>query len=159
MNLNPLAVAGLSLCLFTGLSPQKVVAETLLTVTHAGAVTEYDLQALQNLGSVVIETQTIWTDGPQTFTGTPLAALVAQLGLEGGVLLASAINDYKVEIPVSDAVEGGPIIAYLNNDMPMTIRDKGPLWIIYPYDSNPSYQAELIYSRSIWQLDRIETSD
>ena len=36
------------------------------------------------------------------------------------------------------------------------MRDKGPLWIIYPYDQNTDYQTEVIYSRSIWQLDRIE---
>jgi hypothetical protein len=38
----------------------------------------------------------------------------------------------------------------------MSLREKGPLWIIYPFDSSPEYQTELIYSRSIWQLNRIE---
>ena len=31
-----------------------------------------------------------------------------------------------------------------------------PLWLIYPYDHNQAYQAELIYSRSIWQLVRLD---
>jgi hypothetical protein len=53
-------------------------------------------------------------------------------------------------------VTGGPIVAFARNGAPMPLRDKGPLWIVYPYDSNPDYQSELIYSRSIWQLDRIE---
>jgi hypothetical protein len=38
----------------------------------------------------------------------------------------------------------------------MSLREKGPLWIIYPFDSSPEYQTELTYSRSIWQLNRIE---
>jgi hypothetical protein len=38
----------------------------------------------------------------------------------------------------------------------MSVRDKGPLWIIYPYDSSADYRTEVVYSRSIWQLDRIE---
>ena len=46
-------------------------------------------------------------------------------------------------------------MAFLNNGEPMSIRDKGPLWIIYPFDDNPDYQTEVIYSRSIWQLDQI----
>ena len=71
-------------------------------------------------------------------------------------LRATAINDYTVEIPVSDAVEGGPIIAYSVDGKPMSVRDKGPLWVIYPYDSGAQYRSEVIYSRSIWQLDRIE---
>ncbi|MGR3607464.1 MAG: oxidoreductase, partial [Sulfitobacter sp.] len=37
----------------------------------------------------------------------------------------------------------------------MSRRGKGPLWIVYPYDNNPSYKTETIYSRSIWQMDRI----
>jgi hypothetical protein len=37
----------------------------------------------------------------------------------------------------------------------MSVRDKGPLWVIYPYDSD-DYRSEVIYSRSIWQLDRLE---
>ncbi|RYH00603.1 oxidoreductase, partial [Salipiger sp. IMCC34102] len=40
----------------------------------------------------------------------------------------------------------------------MQVRDKGPLWIVYPYDDTPEYRSEVIYSRSIWQLDRIEVA-
>lgn len=145
--------------IFAALAPQMANAETLLTVTHDGEVTEYDLAALEAMEPVTFTTETIWTEGEQSFTGVPLMRLVDALDLEEGVLLASAINDYTVEIPVSDAVDGGPIIAYLNNGEQMSVRDKGPLWIVYPYDSNPDYAAELIYSRSIWQLDRIETSN
>ena len=88
--------------------------------------------------------------------GVELATLLAALGAEGTVLLAIAHNDYAVDIPVSDAVAGGPVVAYLRNGAAMSMRDKGPLWVIYPFDSKPEYQSELIYSRSIWQLDRIE---
>ena len=38
----------------------------------------------------------------------------------------------------------------------MTLRDKGPLWLVYPYDADTAYQSEVIYARSVWQLDRIE---
>ncbi|MDP5360810.1 MAG: oxidoreductase, partial [Paracoccaceae bacterium] len=33
---------------------------------------------------------------------------------------------------------------------------KGPLWVVYPYDMSADYRSEVIYYRSIWQLDRIE---
>lgn len=129
--------------------------EIVLTVTNGDDVVEYDLSTLEAMSSTTFETTTIWTEGPQTFTGVSLQALLQDLDIDDGVILASAINDYTVEIPVSDAVTGGPIIAYSNNGSAMSIRDKGPLWIVYPYDSKTEYQAETIYSRSIWQLDRI----
>ncbi len=130
--------------------------DTLLTLSGVQAPVTYDRAALEELRVETIQTTTIWTEGTQEFTGVPLAAFVEAAGITSGTLKAYAVNDYAVEIPVSDAVQNGPIIAYLNNGEPMSIRDKGPLWIIYPYDSKPEYQSEIIYSRSIWQLDRIE---
>ncbi len=120
---------------------------------------QFDLAMLEALGEAVVETSTIWTDGIQTFQGVGLNVLVDRLGITGDTLRATAINNYAVEIPVSDAVEGGPIIAYKLNGETMSVRDKGPLWIIYPYDLDPAFRSEVIYSRSIWQLDRIEAMD
>ena len=128
----------------------------LLTVTVQGETVEYSLSDLEALGSETFRTTTIWSDGEQVFTGLPLVTLLSELGVEGGTLMARAINDYAVEVPVSDGVENGPILAHHRNGEPMSVRDKGPLWLVYPYDTNPEYRSEVIYSRSIWQLDRIE---
>lgn len=130
--------------------------ETVLTVLGLGEPLTYDRDALSEMESATFKTSTIWTEGEQEFTGVPLVAFLEAIGVSEGDLKATAINDYAVEVPVSDAVESGPIIAYSLNGEEMSVRDKGPLWIVYPYDSNEEYQSEVIYSRSIWQLDRIE---
>ncbi len=136
-------------------------ANPLLTVSgdlgtiESGTIV-LDLDSLMELPVTSFETSTIWTEGVHTFTGVALSDLAAELGVQRGLFFATAINDYTVEIPHSDAVEGGPIIAYLMDDSEMSIRDKGPLWIVYPYDSNSEYRSEVIYARSIWQLDRLE---
>ncbi|WP_240336701.1 molybdopterin-dependent oxidoreductase [Tropicibacter sp. Alg240-R139] len=139
-----------------------VTGTPILTVTgdvqntNADGVAEFDFDMLGTLDAVTFETSTIWTDGLQTFTGIELDDLLTLVGAEGETLKAFAVNDYAIEIPVSDAVDGGPIVAFLHNGEPMSLRNKGPLWIVYPYDSKSDYQSELIYSRSIWQLNRIE---
>lgn len=133
-----------------------LAGDTLLTFSHEGKVSEFDMDALVAMGPVEISTTTIWTDGVQVFTGVPLNTFLSEVGVTEGTLKATAVNDYAVEVPVEDAVAGGPIIAYLSDGEPMSLRDKGPLWIIYPFDSDPKYQTEVIYSRSIWQLDRLE---
>lgn len=125
-------------------------------LTNAEGSAVFDRAMLEAMGPVEFTTKTTWTDGPQVFTGVLLLDLLALLGVADGTLRATAINDYSVDIPVSDAVEGGPIVAYLLNGQPMSVRDKGPLWIVYPYDSQIEYRSEVIYSRSIWQLDRME---
>ena len=129
--------------------------EAILSFRVGDVVREYDLETLAAMPSVTFRTTTIWTEGDQTFTGVPLSHVLADAGVTGGTLEARAINDYAVRIPVSDAVEGGPIIAYRRNGQDMSVRDKGPLWIVYPFDSKQEYQSEVIYSRSIWQLDRL----
>ena len=47
------------------------------------------------------------------------------------------------------------LLAFERNGKPMSVREKGPLWIVYPYDSDAKFQSEVYYSRSIWQLDRL----
>ncbi len=163
----------LSLSMFAciAFSPQIVQAqdslpsptgEVVLTVTgeithenHDGAA-QFDLEMLRKIGVESFETSTIWTEGTARYSGIRLSRLLEAVGAEGAVLRASAINDYAGEIPVTDAVESGPILAFEKDGRLMSVREKGPLWVIYPYDQNVDYQSEIIHSRSIWQLTRIE---
>jgi hypothetical protein len=111
---------------------------------------------LEELPRESITTSTIWTEGQQVFEGVSLRLLLSHVEAKEGDIRAMALNDYAVTIPTSDAVSDGPIVAYKRNDEYMSIRDKGPLWIIYPYDANEAYRSEDVFSRSIWQLNRLE---
>jgi hypothetical protein len=155
----------LALCIGTSAmaeGTQVLTGPAVLTISGDLAQTDgsdsfiFDRAALMALPATTFETSTIWTDGVHSFTGVSLQTLAVEMGVNDGRFLATAINDYTVEIPISDAVEGGPIIAYLMDGKEMSIRDKGPLWVIYPYDSDADFRSEVVYSRSIWQLDRLE---
>ena len=152
---------GLLLSTILVMGPGVAIAhdETILTFVANDNVTEFSLTDLRKMDATTFQTTTIWTHGLQEFTGVALHVLLDETGAEGSTLAATAINDYVIEIPVSDAIPGGPIIAYERNGSTMSVREKGPLWIVYPYDSNIEYQSEVTYSRSIWQLDRLELQD
>lgn len=139
--------------------PQGPVILTVtggISITNSADGAQFDLAMLESLAPVEFETSTIWTEGAQVFRGVPLERLIEAVGAEGSVIAASALNDYMVEIPFSDAVEGGPILAFEQNGKVLSVRDKGPLWLVYPYDSVSAYQSEVIYARSIWQVKRME---
>ena len=139
--------------------PQGVTMLTVsgsITNTNAGDTAVFDLEMLRALPATTFETSTIWTEGVQSFTGVELHTLLETVGAVGESLRATAINDYAIEIPVDEVLPGGALVAYENNGSPMSVRDKGPLWVVFPYDSSTDFQKEVIYSRSIWQLDRIE---
>jgi hypothetical protein len=72
------------------------------------------------------------------------------------LLKAVALNDYKVDIPADDAKAYDVVVARLMDDKPMPVRDKGPLFIIYPFDARPELRNTIYYSRCAWQLKAIE---
>ena len=115
----------------------------------------FDIEALTAFTVTEIYTKTPWTDGLMHFEGVLLKDLMKSLGAEGKTLKATAINDYTVSIPVEDILKHDVILAYKMNGKIMSIRDKGPLWIIYPWTDTPALQTELFHSRSIWQLNKI----
>lgn len=139
-------------------APTEAVTLTVggaISVTNSGDTAVFDRSMLEDLGGDVIITSTIWTTGVSEFEGIRLSTLAEILGVTAGTFVSFALNDYNVEIPVSDASYLEPIIAYKRNGSYLSVRDKGPLWVIYPYDENKNARTELIYSRSIWQLDRM----
>ncbi|SDF08985.1 molybdopterin-dependent oxidoreductase [Limimaricola pyoseonensis] len=145
--------------------PGPPAGEVLLTVTGLpdGTPARLDRAALAALSEDAFTTTTIWTDGPQRFEGVSLHDLLAALEVTPpaeAVLRVSAVNDYAVDIPLSDARDvDGPIVAHLHNGAPLPRRGNGPLWIVYPYDADPDWRTEVAYARSVWQLDRIELVD
>lgn len=127
--------------------------------TNGDGTAAFDLDMLRALGESEIVTETIWTPATHSFTGVRLKTLLDHVGAEGESITAMAINDYGVTIPVEDATETGPIVAYAMDGAQMSRRDKGPLWVIYPFSSSSDYRTEVIYSRSIWQLDRMTITE
>ena len=117
------------------------------------------LKALDALEQAVFTTTTIWTDGETRFSGVPLKALLAHLGAQGRSVEMVALNDYAVTMPIAELEDGAPIVATRMNGETMSVRDKGPYWVVFPYDSNPKYSTETTYSRSIWQLNRLKVID
>lgn len=143
----------------------KPKGEVILTVsgavsnTNAGGKAQFDLDMLKAMPASSFTTTTTWTSGKVTFTGVSLKDLLAAVGSSGSSIRAVALNDYAVDIPATDAVPDGPIVAYMMDGKLMSVRDKGPLWVVYPYDSRADYRTEVIYSRSIWQLAAIEVAN
>ena len=65
-------------------------------------------------------------------------------------------TDYSAEVPMEDIAKYNVILALKRDGEYMTPRDKGPLFIVYPYDSNPDLKNQKFYSRSVWQVAKIE---
>ncbi|MFM2389667.1 MAG: hypothetical protein RLZZ437_1222 [Pseudomonadota bacterium] len=124
--------------------------------TNHDAVAQFDIAMLDALAQRETITTTPWYDGAQTFSGPLLRDLLAAAGATGSSLRFIAINDYVVEIPMSDVMDYPVILATRHSGALMSVRDKGPLFVIYPFDEVPALFNELYFSRSAWQVRRIE---
>jgi hypothetical protein len=124
--------------------------------TNRAGTAAFDMAMLEALPQHSFTARTPWYAQPRKFTGPLLRDVIAAAGGEGQTLRVSALNDYRIDIPFDDAQRFDVLLARLLDDTPMTVREKGPLFMIYPFDAQPSLRSARYYSRSVWQLTTIE---
>lgn len=129
-----------------------------ISETNDGEVATFDRAMLEALEWKTIESYTKWTDGATKFSGVELATLLEAVGANGTNMIAAALNDYSVEIKISDAEAHSVLLAMEMNGVEMKIRDKGPIWIIYPQTAEQANEPRFD-EKMIWQLKSIEIVD
>ncbi len=125
-------------------------------VKNAGETARFDMKMLAALPQHSFTTSTPWYDRPVKFTGPLLADVLAAVKASGDTVSAIAINDYAIQIPMTDTTKHKVIVARLLDDQPMPIREKGPLFVVYPFDDSAALRTSVYYERSIWQLKALE---
>lgn len=123
---------------------------------NAGDRTDFDMAMLEALPQQAFTMETPWFKGPRKFSGPLLRDVLAAAGARGQQLKAVALNNYKVDIPYEDAERLDVLLATRLDDKPMTVREKGPLFIVYPFHQSARLRSVRYYSRSAWQLRSIE---
>ena len=139
----------------------KPEGKVLLTLTgniantNADGKAVFDTASLEKLGMISFQTNSPWYNGRTTFTGISLQKLMDYVGAKGTIVKVTALNDYTTVIPLSDFKKYNVILALKINGEYMRVRDKGPLFIVYPYDSVPELNNQVFYSRSAWQVSKM----
>jgi hypothetical protein len=127
---------------------------------NLGGDAVFDMAMLARLPQQDIVTRTPWYAGePRRFTGPLLRDVLGAAGAASvSTLRAVALNDYRVEIPAADVQNLDVIVARLLDGKPMTVREKGPLFVMYPFDARPELRSAVYFNRCIWQLRTIEVA-
>ncbi|WP_341678697.1 molybdopterin-dependent oxidoreductase [Niveibacterium sp. SC-1] len=125
----------------------------------AGKPVRFDMAALQKLERKTIVSAlppSMKVQGQHEWVGVPIRAVLAAAGVKPGVTIkVSALNAYSASIPAEDLERYEPILAYLRDGKPMSIRDKGPLFVIYPFDQHAELQQMEFVNRAVWQANEI----
>jgi len=158
------ALAGLGLAGLPGRAPALAAPTGPVVLTISGRIrspnaarsAQFDMAMLQQLPQTSFTTTTPWYAQARQFTGPLLRDVLREAGANGTVLHALALNDYRVDIPMEDAQRFDVIIARLLDGRAMSVRSRGPLLIIYPFEAQPELRSPTYATRSAWQLRSIE---
>lgn len=143
------------------LSLRPTCAQTeavVLTIQQAQeAPVQLRLSDILALPQQEFQAHTPWYKGAAVFRGPLLRDVLAAADVRAGQSLqATALDDYKINIPWADAQTHDVIVAHTINGLRLTPRTKGPLFVVYPFDDDPDLQAVKYYERSIWQLRTLD---
>jgi hypothetical protein len=122
---------------------------------NVGETAQFDIEMLESLAGREATVETPWMKGMTTFSGPYLRSVLDAAGATGGSLKISALNDYSAEIPFEDA-KLDTILATRMSGKLMSVRDKGPMFLIYPFDLDHGLYNEKYFNRSVWQIKDIE---
>ncbi|MGG7517329.1 molybdopterin-dependent oxidoreductase [Allorhizobium undicola] len=117
---------------------------------------DFDLAMLEALPGRSGRMETPWVKGMVAYSGPLLREVLKAAGASGRVLVVRALNDYKADVPVSDAETLETILATRQDGKLMPVRDKGPLMLVYPFDLDTKLFTEKYFARSVWQIREIE---
>lgn len=155
-----LCIAGILFAAGIGLqaaaSENAAIVLTISGNTGSGTPRDFTIADIEALGSEKITTTTPWDEGTVTYEGVPLAKLMQHVGAQGTTTVFLALNNYSTAIPMADFSQYGTILAVKRNGQYMDVKDKGPLFVVYPFDDYPDLKNDLYYSRSAWQVRNIE---
>jgi hypothetical protein len=155
---NAWALAGAVMVALAAL-PQEARAGADLQLIAADRITTLDLslEALAALPQATVVTENEFANGKVAYRGPLMRDVLAQLGLDGvSEVRLVAANDYFVDIPTEDFLAYDAILAMEADGTPLSRRDKGPLWLMYPISDHPELNDPIYLRRLIWQVVRIE---
>lgn len=135
--------------------PVILTVKGKISNTNAGDTAQFDMAMLEKLKGRKGEMETPWTEGRVTFEGPLLREVLAAVGATGTSLKVRALNDYAADVPAEDAKLDTILATKLDGKL-MSVRDKGPLMLVYPFDLDADLYNEKYFSRSVWQIKEIE---
>ena len=124
--------------------------------TNRAGGADFDREMLEAMAAHTVRTKTPWTDGVGRFEGPLGRSILEVVGANGRTMRVTALNDYAADVPISDFEDYNVILAMRLDGRTLSVREKGPLFVIYPFDDEPSLVNEKIFSRSVWQVKSIE---
>ena len=111
--------------------------EPVLTVKGGQTPLSLTLDQLNALGNTTVTLDEPFVKKRQTFSGVPLAAVMAKAGIPNSATVETvALNDYHYSSPVGPMVDSLALIATQRDGAPIPYDQGGPIRLVFP-DGTP----------------------
>ncbi|WP_295894413.1 hypothetical protein [uncultured Vibrio sp.] len=160
----------LILCLFALFIPASFVhaaslpvptGEVMLWVSgkieHSNTSTgvELDEKMVSQLKASEITTKNHVVQDDALYKGPTLKSVLEYVGASGNEVKVIAWDDYIVTIPLETIEQYGVLLATHENGVRMTLDDKGPFFIVFPFNDYSELRNDFYYNLSVWQVKEI----
>ena len=126
-----------------------------ISVTNVGETAQFDLKMLEKLPMTSFVSTTPWTENTHRWEGVLMSDFLRYIGAGSQSFRASALDDYHVQVEGIDFSKYPIILALKRDGKRMRIRDKGPIWLMFPWDDYPEIHNDTNVAFSVWQLSEI----
>ena len=137
-----------------------VKEDTLLSIqalknSGCDRAVQLNSEALLALPQQQFVTHHSWSDKAETFRG-PLLQDVLNTACENSEKIKlTALNDYAIDMDFNEVKKYQPIVALSVDGKRLSVREKGPLWVMLPLDKH-NIKDRSLDGIMIWQLSDIE---
>ena len=130
-------------------APMTLVMNGITTPITDAALSEFSPASKSQL-------KTPWYDTPQDFSGVSFKAILETYKVpKTAALKITAHDGYTIELPASDAWQHDVLLATHMGGKRLTLRDKGPYFLIYPLNQ-PGMNLPQFFARCIWSIKTIQ---
>ncbi|MEF0943873.1 hypothetical protein [Rhizobium sp. BR 362] len=126
--------------------------------TTEGAESAYEMSEREFLAlpTSTVTTSTPWTS-KSDFVGPLLSKVLGEVDAKGKRLRLVALDNFSVEVDADYLEKYGTVLATSKDGVRLTIRDFGPVFVMYPRDSfTKELDTPAAESYLVWQLCGIE---
>jgi hypothetical protein len=127
-----------------------------INVTNGDGMARFDRAMFESLGMETLTTSNPWLVSDGVFEGVRISRVLEAVGANSQRFLGVALNDYAAEVYDIDFDKYPVMLASKLDGSNMSVRDKGPLWIVFPLSEYPDLDSSKTRSMSVWQLSTIE---
>lgn len=144
------------LLVFSGLTSAQGKNKVLSVTGEVENPTSYTLENIKSFPQLLITTNTPWTNEAHTYKGPKLEDILNDAKAKGSWLTLKALDKYEVTLDFERIRQFAPILAWEDNGKKMSVRGKGPLWLILPKDHHEELQPQIFNDYMVWQLINVE---